>query len=232
MGYLTEAVDEYTVQALPEFDGKRFQNVAKEGLDIDQGDKAKERKEALETEFKPLATWLKESALKDKIEKAVITERLTETPFALVASQYGWSGNMERIMKAQAYKKSEDSMNSFYATQKKTLEINPRHPLVKELNHRVQKTKEDPTTKDLANVLFETAMLRSGFALQETASFAERIERMLRLSLDVPLDAKVEEEPEPEPEPAKEEEADDEEVKAEADGDLVEGEGTADHDEL
>jgi len=107
--YLTEPVDEYTIQALPEFDGKRFQNVAKEGLDIDQGDKAKERKEALEKEFEPLAKWLKESALKDKIEKAVITERLTETPCALVASQYGWSGNMERIMKAQAYKSQADS---------------------------------------------------------------------------------------------------------------------------
>jgi len=139
---------------------------------------------------------------------------------------------MERIMKAQAYKKSEDSMNSFYATQKKTLEINPRHPLIKELNHRVQKDKSETTTKDLANVLFETATLRSGFVLQETASFAERIERMLRLSLDVPIDAKVEEEPEPEP--VKEEAGDDEEeVKAEGEEDAVEGEEkAADHDEL
>jgi len=228
--YLVEPIDEYCIQSLPEFDGKKFQNVAKEGLEIDSGEDAKKKNEEMAKDLEPLLNWLKEDALKDKIEKAVVSQRLASTPCALVASQYGWSGNMERIMKAQAYKKSEDSMNSFYATQKKTLEINPRHPLVKELNHRVQKTKEDPTTKDLANVLFETAMLRSGFALQETASFAERIERMLRLSLDVPLDAKVEEEPEPEP--AKEEEADDEEVKAEADEDLVEGEGTADHDEL
>merc|ERR1719445_2405699 len=119
-------------------------------------------------------------------------------------------------------------MNSFYATQKKTLEINPRHPLIKELNHRVQKNKEETTTKDLANVLFETATLRSGFSLQETSSFAERIERMLRLSLDVPLDAQVEEEPEPEPAKDEEEGEGDEE-------DLAEGEGkdqAADHDEL
>jgi len=229
--YLVEPIDEYCIQSLPEFDGKKFQNVAKEGLEIDSGEDAKKKNEEMAKDLEPLLNWLKEDALKDKIEKAVVSQRLASTPCALVASQYGWSGNMERIMKAQAYKKSEDSMNSFYATQKKTLEINPRHPLVKELNHRVQKTKDDPTTKDLANVLFETAMLRSGFALQETASFAERIERMLRLSLDVPLDAKVEEEPEPEPEPPKEEEAEDEEVKA--DEDLVEGEGTAaDHDEL
>jgi len=231
--YLVEPIDEYCIQSLPEFDGKKFQNVAKEGLEIDSGEDAKKKNEEMAKDLEPLLNYLKEDALKDKIEKAVVSQRLSSTPCALVASQYGWSGNMERIMKAQAYKKSEDSMNSFYATQKKTLEINPRHPLIKELNHRVQKNKEDTTTKDLANVLFETATLRSGFSLQETASFAERIERMLRLSLDVPLDAKVEEEPEPEP--VKEEEGDAEEEEVNADEDLAEGEGkdkAADHDEL
>ena len=231
--YLVEPIDEYCIQSLPEFDGKKFQNVAKEGLEIDSGEDAKKKNEEMAKDLEPLLNYLKEDALKDKIEKAVVSQRLSSTPCALVASQYGWSGNMERIMKAQAYKKSEDSMNSFYATQKKTLEINPRHPLIKELNHRVQKNKEDTTTKDLANVLFETATLRSGFSLQETASFAERIERMLRLSLDVPLDAKVEEEPEPEP--VKEGEGDAEEEEVNADEDLAEGEGkdkAADHDEL
>jgi len=230
--YLVEPIDEYCIQSLPEFDGKKFQNVAKEGLEIDSGEDAKKKNEEMAKDLEPLLNWLKEDALKDKIEKAVVSQRLASTPCALVASQYGWSGNMERIMKAQAYKKSEDSMNSFYATQKKTLEINPRHPLIKELNHRVQKDKSETTTKDLANVLFETATLRSGFVLQETASFAERIERMLRLSLDVPIDAKVEEEPEPEP--VKEEAGDDEEeVKAEGEEDAVEGEEkAADHDEL
>jgi len=230
---LVEPIDEYCIQSLPEFDGKKFQNVAKEGLEIDSGEDAKKKNEEMAKDLEPLLNWLKEDALKDKIEKAVVSQRLSSTPCALVASQYGWSGNMERIMKAQAYKKSEDSMNSFYATQKKTLEINPRHPLIKELNHRVQKDKSETTTKDLANVLFETATLRSGFSLQETASFAERIERMLRLSLDVPLDAKVEEEPEPEP--VKEEDADEEEVAAEGDEDLAEGEGkdkATDKDEL
>jgi len=233
--YLVEPIDEYCIQSLPEFDGKKFQNVAKEGLEIDSGEDAKKKNEEMAKDLEPLLNWLKEDALKDKIEKAIVSQRLSSTPCALVASQYGWSGNMERIMKAQAYKKSEDSMNSFYATQKKTLEINPRHPLIKELNHRVQKNKEDTTTKDLANVLFETATLRSGFSLQETASFAERIERMLRLSLDVPIDAKVEEEPEPEPAKEEEGDAEEEEVNADADEDLAEGEGkdkAADHDEL
>uniref|UniRef100_A0A672RTU7 Endoplasmin-like n=1 Tax=Sinocyclocheilus grahami TaxID=75366 RepID=A0A672RTU7_SINGR len=106
--YLTEPVDEYCIQALPEFDGKRFQNVAKEGVKFDESDKAKEKREALEKDFEPLTTWMKEKALKDNIEKAVLSQRLTKSPCALVASQYGWSGNMERIMKAQAYQTGKD----------------------------------------------------------------------------------------------------------------------------
>jgi len=196
--YLTEPVDEYCVQALPEFEGKKFQNVAKEGLNLDTSEKAKERKEKQAEEYKPLIDWLKDSALKDKIEKATISERLTDSPCALVASQYGWSGNMERIMKSQAYAKQGDSSNQFYASQKKTLEINPRHPLIKELKSRVDADPEEQTAKDLATVMFETATMRSGYVVPDTAAFAERVERMLRLSLDIPLDAKVEDEPEDE----------------------------------
>ena len=95
-----EPIDEYTVQALPEFDGKKFQNVAKEGLDID-GDSGKDKMEELNKDFGVLTSWLKDSALKDLIEKATVSARLTTSPCALVASSYGWSGNMERIMKSQ-----------------------------------------------------------------------------------------------------------------------------------
>lgn len=196
--YLVEPVDEYTVQALPEFAGKKFQNVAKEGLKLDDSTKAKERKESLEKEFAPLLKWLKEDALKDRIEKAEISERLTQSPCALVASSYGWSANMERIMRSQAYQKSDDASQSYYASQKKTLEVNPRHPLIKELQKRMDTNKEDPTTKNLAAVLFETATLRSGYMLPDTAGFADRIEKMLRLSMNVPLEEKVEEEEEEE----------------------------------
>lgn len=94
--YLTEPVDEYCIQAMPEFDGKKFQNVAKEGLKLDDGEKAKEHFEGLQKAFEPLTNWLKDKALKDKIEKAIVSQRLTTTPSALVASAYGWSGNMER----------------------------------------------------------------------------------------------------------------------------------------
>uniref|UniRef100_A0A9J7YKP7 Heat shock protein 90, beta (grp94), member 1 n=1 Tax=Cyprinus carpio carpio TaxID=630221 RepID=A0A9J7YKP7_CYPCA len=136
--YLTEPVDEYCIQALPEFDGKRFQNVAKEGVKFDESDKAKEKRETLEKDFEPLTTWMKEKALKDNIEKAVLSQRLTKSPCALVASQYGWSGNMERIMKAQAYQTGKDISTNYYASQKKTLEINPKHPLIKEMLRRVK----------------------------------------------------------------------------------------------
>lgn len=207
--YLVEAVDEYCIQSLPEFEGKKFQNVAKEGLKLDASEKAKERKESVEKEFEPLLTWMKDDALKDKIEKAVITERLTTSPCALVASSFGWSGNMERIMKAQAYQKTNDPNNQYYATQKKTLEVNARHPLIKELKRRVEDSRDDQTTKDLALVLFETATLRSGFSLPETADFAGRVERMLRLSMNIGLDEKIDDEPEEDDEEAGDEEQDD-----------------------
>lgn len=208
--YLTEAVDEYCIQAMPEFDGKKFQNVAKEGVNIDDGDKAKEAHKALEEEFAPLTSWLKENALKDLIEKAVVSQRLVKSPSALVASNYGWSGNMERIMKSQAYAKAKDPSQDFYANQKKTFEINPRHPVVKELLKRIQADADDQKAKDTALLLLETATLRSGFSLQDQVGFAERIESVLRQSLDVSADAHVEAEPvieESEEDAAAEEEA-------------------------
>ncbi|XP_020373337.1 endoplasmin [Rhincodon typus] len=191
--YLTEPVDEYCIQALPEFDGKRFQNVAKEGLKFDESEKAKEKHEAMEKEYEPLLTWLKDKALKDKIEKAVLSQRLTDSPSALVASQYGWSGNMERIMKAQAYQTGKDISTNYYSSQKKTFEVNPRHPLIKEMLKRVKENEEDQTATDLAMVLFETATLRSGYQLPDTKAYGDRIERMLRLSMNVDLNEQVEE---------------------------------------
>ncbi|XP_078531027.1 endoplasmin [Lissotriton helveticus] len=221
--FLIEPVDEYCIQALPEFDGKRFQNVAKEGIKFDESEKTKEAREALEKEYEPLLNWMKDKALKDKIEKAILSQRLTDSPCALVASQYGWSGNMERIMKAQAYQTGKDISTNYYASQKKTLEVNHRHPLIKDMLRRVKENEDDQTVSDLAVVLFETATIRSGYQLQDTKEYGDRIERMLRLSLNIDLDAKVEEEPEEEPEePADDGEPDDdeeEELDMEAEGD-------------
>uniref|UniRef100_A0AC35U4S3 HATPase_c domain-containing protein n=1 Tax=Rhabditophanes sp. KR3021 TaxID=114890 RepID=A0AC35U4S3_9BILA len=193
--YLTEPVDEYCIQAMPEFEGKKFQNVAKDGLKLDDGDKAKEAQTALEATFAPLTKWLKDKALKDKIEKAVISVRLESSPSALVANAYGWSGNMERIMKSQAYSKAKDPMNDFYASQKKIFEINPRHPVVKELLRRVDADTSDQKAIDTAELLFETATLRSGFILADQVGFAQRIESILRKNLDVAEDEQVDAEP-------------------------------------
>lgn len=227
--YLVEPVDEYCIQSLPEFEHKKFQNVAKEGLKLDQSEKAKEHKEALEKEYDSLLKWLKDDALSDKIEKATISERLSESPCALVASQYGWSGNMERIMKSQAYAKTNDPSNDYYAKQKKTLEINPRHPLIKELKNKVEANPEDETAKDLAMVMFETATLRSGFSVPDTAGFAGRIERMLRHAMDIDLDVKVEEEPDFGDE--EEAEAGEDEDEGEVEGDAEEKKSEEDDEE-
>uniref|UniRef100_A0A8C5CFQ0 Endoplasmin-like n=1 Tax=Gadus morhua TaxID=8049 RepID=A0A8C5CFQ0_GADMO len=227
--YLTEPVDEYCIQALPEFDGKRFQNVAKEGIKFDESEKAKGKREELEKDFEPLTTWLKEKSLKDKIEKAIISQRLTSSPCALVASQYGWSGNMERIMKAQAYQTGKDISTNYYASQKKTLEINPKHPLIKQMLKKVHENADDQTASDLAVVLFETATLRSGYQLADTKAYGDRIERMLRLSMNVDLDEQIEEEPEEEPEEAAEEEAEEEEDEIADDDD---DSATTEKDEL
>ncbi|XP_034541260.1 endoplasmin [Notolabrus celidotus] len=230
--YLTEPVDEYCIQALPEFDGKRFQNVAKEGIKFDESDKAKENREALEKEYEPLTTWLKDKSLKDKIEKAILSQRLTNSPCALVASQYGWSGNMERIMKAQAYQTGKDISTNYYASQKKTLEINPKHPLIKQMLKKVNEDAEDQTASDLAVVLFETATLRSGYQLADTKAYGDRIERMLRLSMNVALDEQVEEEPEEEPEePAEDDDPEDKEEIMD-DEDYDEESTKTDRDEL
>ncbi|CAD5226453.1 unnamed protein product [Bursaphelenchus xylophilus] len=203
--YLTEPVDEYCIQAMPEFDGKKFQNVAKEGVKLNQGEKAKEAFAELEKQFEPLTDWLKDKGLNGKIEKAVVSERLTKSPSALVASSYGWSGNMERIMKSQAYAKANDPTQDFYANQKKIFEINPRHPVVKELLRRIENDQEDPKAVTTAELLFETATLRSGYALQDQVGFAERIESILRQSLDLSADEQVEEEVEIVEDPTEEE---------------------------
>lgn len=195
--YLTEAVDEYAISALPEFDGKKFQNVAKEGFTLDEGERAKERMEELKTTFEPLVKWLND-ILKEHINKAQVSERLTDSPCALVASMFGWTGNMERLAISNAHQKTDDPQKTYYMNQKKTLEINPRHPLIRELLRRVIVDTSDQTAKDIALMMFRTATLRSGYMLRETASFADSVEQLMRKSLGISIDEVPEEEQEDE----------------------------------
>jgi len=224
---------------------------------LDEPEAAKKWKEEQTKEFEPLTKFLG-AVLANDIDKAIISDRLSESPCALVANQYGWSGNMQRIMSAQAYAKAEDVGGSFYATQKKTLEINPRHPLIKKMLERVKAQEasqgDDDTTEDdeipdgerkphvrdealedTAKVLLDTARLRSGYALQDSVTFAQRIERMLRLSTGVDLDAKVEDEPQYEEESSSgkddEEEEEGEGSSAAEDDEVTEEEEPA-HEEL
>jgi len=194
--YLTDAIDEYAISAIPDFEGKKFQNVAKDGLKVDEGDKAKEKLESLNKECEPLTKWLESDVLKDKVAKVSVSERLHDSPCALVASQFGWTGNMERLARSNAHSKSKDITRDYYLSQKKNLEINPRHPLIRELLRRVTEDKEDPRAASMANLMFETAALRSGYMLTDTASFASRVESLLRQSLGIPETAAVEEEEE------------------------------------
>lgn len=222
--YLIEPVDEHSIATLPEFEGKKFQNVAKEGFVLDEGEKAKEKMEQLKTTFEPLVKWLSDT-LKEQISKAQVSERLTDSPCALVASMFGWTGNMERLASSNAHKKSDDPQTSYYLNQKKTLEINPRHPLIRELLRRVEQDQSDETAKDIALMMFRTATLRSGYMLKETQSFAESVEQLMRKTLGIPLDETPEEEEDDSLESDKSEEFD-------AGSDEDRQEDNEEHDEL
>merc|ERR1712150_446500 len=231
--YLTEAVDEYAISALPEFEGKKFQNVAKEGFNIDgDTDAAKQRKEATIERFDPLIKWLGEDSLKDHILRAEVSERLAGSPCILVTSKFGWTGNMQKIIQSQTHSKTQDMQRDYYLNQKKTLEINPRHPLIKELLRRVEDNPADKTASDMAVMMYNTATLRSGYSLKDTVNFAQQIEAMMRQTLGVDADEQVEEEEEITDEEPPEEDEDEEEEEEDEEEEEEEVEEDAPKDEL
>merc|ERR1712054_173309 len=188
--YMTEPIDEYVVQQLKEFDGKNLVSVTKEGLELPEDEEEKKKKEADKAKFEPLCKVMKD-ILDKKVEKVVVSNRLVSSPCCIVTSQYGWTANMERIMKAQALR---DTSTMGYMAAKKHLEINPDHSIVENLRQRAEADKNDKSVKDLVMLLFETALLSSGFSLEDPALHAQRIHRMIKLGLGIDEDeADVEE---------------------------------------
>merc|ERR1719271_741387 len=181
--YMVDPIDEYCVQQLKGYDGKKLKSVTKEGLDLDT-EEEKKKTEELKAEYEPLCKLIKE-VLGDKVEKVLIGTRIADSPVVLVTSEHGWSANMERIMKAQALR---DSSMSSYMVSKKTMEVNPNHSIMTELKKKASADKSDKTVKDLIWLLFDTSLLTSGFSLDEPTQFAGRIHRMIKLGLSIDED--------------------------------------------
>ncbi|KAK1327029.1 Heat shock protein 83 [Acorus calamus] len=179
--FMVDAIDEYAVGQLKEYDGKKLVSATKEGLKLDEDEDEKKSKEEKKATFEGLCKTMKD-ILGDRVEKVVVSDRIVDSPCCLVTGEYGWTANMERIMKAQALR---DSSMGAYMSSKKTMEINPDNGIMEELRKRAEADKNDKSVKDLVLLLFETALLTSGFSLDDPNMFAGRIHRMLKLGLSI-----------------------------------------------
>lgn len=179
--YMVDPIDEYAVQQLKEFEGKKLISATKEGLKLDEDEDEKKKFEEAKAKTEGLCKLMKE-VLDDKVEKVVVSNRLADSPCCLVTGEYGWSANMERIMKAQALR---DSSQSAYMTSRKTMEINPNNSIITALREKADADQSDKTVKDLIWLLYDTSLLTSGFSLDEPATFASRIHRLVKLGLSI-----------------------------------------------
>jgi len=198
--YMVDPIDEYAVQQLKEYDGKKLVCATKEGLKLNETEDEKKALEEAKAACEPLCKLIKE-VLEEKVEKVVVSNRLENAPCCLVTGEFGWSANMERIMKAQALR---DSSSSNYMMSKKTLEVNPQNPIIASLSDKVSADQGDKTVKDVIWMLYDTSLLTSGFTLDDASTFAGRIHRLIKLGLSIDEDDEEDEEDMPELEASEE----------------------------
>jgi len=184
--YMTEPIDEYAVQQLKEYDGKKLTAVTKEGLKLPEDEEEKKKFEEDTAKYAKFCEVVKEVLGASKVEKVIVSTRLNTSPCCIVTAEHGWSANMERIMKAQALR---DNSTMGYMAAKKHLEVNPDHSIISAINDKIVADPNDKAIKDLVCLMFETAMLTSGFNLEDSTVHATRIHRMIKLGLGIDEDA-------------------------------------------
>merc|ERR1711998_71402 len=211
---LSDHLDEPCIQKLADYEGKKFVSIQKADVKLDETEEEKKRFSKLKDMYKPLTDWWKETlseltekgAMKDagvKIEKVELSKRLTESPVVVVTSQFGYSAQQEKIMKAQAFQ-NKDQVGMMSG--RKTLEVNPNHPVVVDLLNKVKNDKEDAAALDTAQVLFQTALIESGYEIADPSALVNRVYRLMSKELGVDPDAPIKEVEVPEEEEEAEEE--------------------------
>merc|ERR1712084_158717 len=215
---LTDHLDEPCIQKLADYEGKKFVSIQKADVKLDETEEEKKRFTKLKDMYKPLTDWWKDKltdltekgAMKDagvKVEKVEISKRLTESPVVVVTSQFGYSAQQEKVMKAQSFQnKDQISMMSG----RKTLEANPNHPVVVDLLSKVKSDKEDKAALDTAQVLFQVALIESGYEIADPSALVNRVYRLMSKELGVDPDAPLKEVEVPEEEEEAEEDDKDE----------------------